>query len=169
MLARGVSDVFVRMLCLNFPVEPWSIRANAGDEMATDTGAASEPNPERNVKDRMPDLIRWWITGGRKQILLSFNCFLFRQQVIVSSSDVHVLFYSRARQQLTLALSLIISLNCGHKHKLSTLRVQQRTPLGNSFFLLLLFQHWWRPTGRNGQNPNWETVQCLTHSQPSEM
>ncbi len=32
-----------------------------------------------NVKDRVPPLIRWWVTGGRKQIMLSFSSILFWQ------------------------------------------------------------------------------------------
>lgn len=134
-----------RCLCKNVPLEfhckhgePWSIRGNAGDEITADTRTASELDSDQNVNDRMPDLIRRWITGGRKQILLSFNCFLFWQQVIISSADVHILFYTSPRQQLTLAPSLIISVNCGHKPKLSTLWVQQsdsgRARLAHSFF-----------------------------------
>lgn len=38
--------------------EPWSIRGNAGDEIAADASAASESDSDQNVNDRMPDLIR---------------------------------------------------------------------------------------------------------------
>lgn len=49
-------DVLLEFPCVHG--EPWSIRGNAGDEIAVDTSTASEPDSEQNVNDRMPDLIR---------------------------------------------------------------------------------------------------------------
>lgn len=114
----------------------------------------------RNVNDRMPDLIRRWITGGRKRIALSFNCFLFWQQVIISSSEARGLFHPGPNA------AAHISVVNNHKRKLWTdtqivdtfgaaggrCRATVRRQL--FFPLFINFKTVYLKNGPNGQKPN---------------
>lgn len=79
---QWVTDVLSVIFYLNPQRKPRSVSGSDGSAMIVGLLGnvimeAWRSDAGFNVKDRMPPLIRWWVTGGRKQIMLSFNSILF--------------------------------------------------------------------------------------------